>query len=69
MSVQKFFTLIQYNFPPFGISISEEEQESGEDESEEDSENESESSGPEGTPGNSEDRPSFVNRMLSGLFG
>ncbi|EHK01373.1 hypothetical protein HRED_08653 [Candidatus Haloredivivus sp. G17] len=21
------------------------------------------------TPGNSEDRPSFVNRMLSGLFG
>ncbi|EHK01625.1 hypothetical protein HRED_07731 [Candidatus Haloredivivus sp. G17] len=46
-----------------------EEQESGEDESEEDSENESESSGPEGTPGNSEDRPSFVNRMLSGLFG
>ena len=56
-----------------------EENESDEDESEnedtedsesEESEDSNESQGPpSGTPGNSENRPGFVNRMLSGLFG
>jgi hypothetical protein len=51
----------------------ENESEDEESESENDTEtesNDSESSGPpNGAPGNSDQRPGFVNRMLSGIFG
>jgi len=64
---------------PGDDSEENEENESDEDESEdedtedsesEESEDSNESEGPPtGAPGNSENRPGFVNRMLSGLFG
>lgn len=47
----------------------EEENETEEDEETESSENSSEQGTPENTPGNSENRPGFVNRLLSGLLG
>lgn len=51
-------------------SEDEESEDVDDSESEESDSNESESQGrPEEAPGNSENRPGFVNRMLSGLFG
>ena len=61
---------------PEGIETPEDEsseEESEESEDEEESENETEESEQSGppteAPGNSENRPGFVNRMLSGIFG
>ena len=48
----------------------EQESEDTDDSESEESEDSNESEGPpSGAPGNSENRPGFVNRMLSGLFG